>query len=760
MNNWKIGKFLKVVLSIHLAVLGAIGLSVLGYDIPFLTQIVGFIYLTFVPGLLILRILRLHRLGTIETLLYSVGLSIAFVMFLGFFVNMLYPLIGISDPISTLPLIITLTIAVAILCVVAYIRESRETMAHTGHQSMPWSEILSPPALFLLLLPLLSVLGAYYLANFHQNNILLLILIGLIALVAALVAFNKFIPQRLYPLAVVTIAISLLWHWSLISQYLTGWDIQWEYYFQNLVLANSSWDPALPFTYNAVLSITMLAPIYSLILNMDTVWVFKIVYPLFFSLVPLALFQVFRKETDDRIAFMAAFFFMSFFPFFTAMLALARMQIAKLFFALSILLLLDKEMAATKRAALLIIFGFSVIVSHYGLSYFYMGYLLLALLLLSLARSSAVSNLWAGLSARFSKLRPCHSEPFASCCSEGAKRLKNLAQGDKINNPPRSTLSTTFVMLIVVFGLAWFIYIASGSPFDSIVRIGDHLYHHLGEFLIAGTRDPAILLALGLGSPEVASVQRNINLVIQYITQLFVVVGVIGLLFNRRKTRFQPLYIAMTLVSALLLVMGIILPYFAGFFHMFRIYHIALFFLAPFCILGGITIFRWLFRLVPTRALRTSSNPIYLKLVVMLVLIPYFLFNTGFIFEVSGDVPTSIALNAEMDFPRFNEHELSGKRWLLLNKEEPTKVVADQYGWLLLLGHIPRHQLGTFWGETSDIADNTYIYLRSWNIKQGEVMQSWEERRNYIELQNSPFYEEVITHRNKIYDNGSAQVYR
>ncbi|MCL0034681.1 DUF2206 domain-containing protein [Dehalococcoidia bacterium] len=620
---------------------------------------------------------------------------------------------------------------------------------------MPWSEIFSPPALFLFLLPLLSALGAYYLANFHQNNILLLILIALIALVAALVAFNKFIPQRLYPLAVVMIAISLLWHWSLISQYLTGWDIQWEYYFQNLVLANSSWDPALPFDLNAVLSITMLAPIYSLILNMDTVWVFKIVYPLFFSLVPLALFQVFRKETDDRIAFMAAFFFMSFFPFFTVMLALARMQIAELFFALSILLLLDKEMAATKRAALLIIFGFSVIVSHYGLSYFYMGYLLLALFLLSLARSSALSNLWGSLSARFSKSRPGHSDPERSEGEES--RPFAIAQGDKINNPPRSTLSTTFVMLIVVFGLAWFIYIASGSPFNSIVRIGDHLYHSLGELFNPETRDPAILLALGLG--EAGSVPREIARVIQYITQLFIAVGVIGLVFNRRKTKFQPVYIAMTLVSALLLVMSIILPYFAGFFHMFRVYHIALFFLAPFCILGGITIFRWLFRLVPARAFRTSRNPIYLNLVVMLVLIPYLLFNTGFIFEVSSDVPTSIALNAEMDFPRFNEHELSGKRWLLLNKEEPTKVVADQYGWLLLLGHIPRHQLGTFWGETSDIADNTYIYLRSWNIKQGEVMQSWEERRNYIELQNSPFYEEVLVHRDRIYDNGGAQVY-
>ncbi|MBA7612771.1 hypothetical protein ES703_20011 [subsurface metagenome] len=746
-NEWEIKKLLRIALAISLATLGLVGLAFIGYDTPFLRQIVGFIFLTFIPGLLILRILRLHRLGTAEALLYTVGLSIAFVMFLGFFMNMLYPLIGISKPISTIPVIITLTIAVAILSISAYIRENKGTVTHSGHHSIPWSEIFSPPTLFLFLLPLLSVLGAYYLANFHQNNILLLGLIGLIALVATLVAFNKFIPQRLYPLAVVMIAIALLWHWSLISQYLTGWDIQWEYYFQNLVLANSSWDTALPFALNAVLSITMLAPIYSLILNIDTVWVFKIVYPLFFSLVPLALFQVFRKQTDDKIAFLSVFFFMSFFIFFTEMLALARQQIAGLFFALSILLLLDKGMAATKRAPLLIIFGFSVIVSHYGLSYFYMFYLLLALFLLSLAKSNTLINLWRGLGARFSK-------------GSGGSQIVIPPP-----NPARaissiSTLSTTFVMLVLVFGLAWFMYTSSGTPLNVIVRIGDHLYHSLSEFFILGARGPAILLALGLASPEVASVQRSIYLVIQYITQFFIVVGVIGLVFNRRKTRFQPVYIAMTLVSALLIMICILVPYFAGALSITRIYHITLFFLAPFCVLGGIAVFKWLFRLVPMKSLRASSSPIYLKLVVMLVLIPYLLFGTGFIYEVSGDVPTSIALNAEMDYPCFNEQELSGKEWLLLNKEKTTKVFADQYGWLLLLGHIPRQQLGTFWGETTEIPDNAYIYLRSLNIKQGEIMQSREERRNYMELENSPFYEGVLAHRDRIYDNGSAQVYK
>ncbi|MGA9048759.1 MAG: hypothetical protein WB588_07195, partial [Dehalococcoidia bacterium] len=73
-NDWAIGKFLKTIFAILLIVLILAILGALGYDIPILRQIVAFVFLSFIPGLIILRILRLHRLGLAETLLYSVGL--------------------------------------------------------------------------------------------------------------------------------------------------------------------------------------------------------------------------------------------------------------------------------------------------------------------------------------------------------------------------------------------------------------------------------------------------------------------------------------------------------------------------------------------------------------------------------------------------------------------------------------------------------------------------------------------------------------
>ena len=93
------------------------------YHLPVVLQLIGFIYLTFVPGILILRILNLHKLGTLPVLLYSAGLSLATLMFTGFIMNTLFPLFGISDPISLVPLICTISIVVIILSSFAYIRD-------------------------------------------------------------------------------------------------------------------------------------------------------------------------------------------------------------------------------------------------------------------------------------------------------------------------------------------------------------------------------------------------------------------------------------------------------------------------------------------------------------------------------------------------------------------------------------------------------------------------------------------------------------
>ena len=542
MNDWEIKKFLKVILSIQFAIWGAIGLDVIGLQIPIMRQLIGFIYLIFVPGIIILRILKLHKLGNIETLLYAVGLSIATLMFMGLFMNTVYPFFGISGPISSTPLIITISAVVLGLCCISYKRDKD----FCDPRFIEIKDIVSPPTLFLCLIPFLAIFGTY-LVNFHHNNILLMFLIIMLALIVVLIAFDKFIPKNLYPLVVFIIAISLLYHRSLISMYIWGWDIHYELYLTNLVKMNSIWDPTMQGGCNAMLSLVMLAPIYSIISNMGITWVFKIIYPLLFALVPLGLYRVFQKQTNDKIAFLSCFFFVSLFTFYTEMLALARQEVAELFLVLLILLMVDKNMDRAKRAGLITIFAFSLAVSHYGLSYIFMFSLI------------AVYGLF-----------------FLNA------RRKNQ------NKVAEIVTTRRFVALYITFTIAWYMYVSSSSAFEAIVYIGDHISSSIfTDFL-----NPEAAQGIELITMETTSSLHDISKYLHLIAQFFIAIGILTLLLKRKEMKFEEEYAAFSYVNFMICFSGVAVPFFASSLNTSRLYHITLIFLAPFCVIGGMTFFR------------------------------------------------------------------------------------------------------------------------------------------------------------------------
>ena len=727
MNDWEIKKFLKIVLAIQLAIIGAIGLDTIGLQIPIIRQFIGFIYLTFVPGIIILRILKLHKLGNIETLLYAVGLSIATLMFTGLFMNTVYPLFGISGPISITPLIITMSILVLILCILCYVRDED----FSDPSFIDVGDILSPPALFLCLIPFLSVFGTYSM-NFYDNNIILMFLIVILAIIVILIAFDKFIPRNLYPLAVFVIAISLLFHRSLISMYIIGWDIHLEYYLCNLVNMNGIWDSTIPITYNAMLSIVMVAPIFSIISNMDITWVFKIIYPLVFSLVPLGLYRVFQKQTDDKIAFLACFFFVSYWIFYTEMLALARQQIAELFLVLLILSMIDKNMDKTKRAFLFIVFGISLAVSHYGLSYIYMFCLISAWLILIFMDSSAMLKLRDNFHSKFGRK---------------SEKLAGNPIPLKIEN---RMISSTFVLLFIVFTLTWYMYVSSSSAFNAIVRIGDHIASSIFTDFLNPDAAEGWRIIIG----ETVSPLHSVTKYIHLISQFFIAVGTLTLLLKHTEMKFEREYEAFSLINFGICFGGIALPYFASSLATTRLYHITLFFLAPFCVIGGITVFKMMSRVVRTS---WTDQRVRSSLKVLSVFFAIFLlFNTGFVYEVAKDNPMSIALNSTIDTACFNEQEFLGAKWLY-NVKGSNPIYADEYR-RLLVGSFEWGQVRTFTVDVDQIREDSYIYFGSLSIEKKEVMvvDVKSARRITMEYINSS---QVVDGKNKIYNNGGTEVY-
>ena len=104
-NDWRISSFFKFIASLQLALWVVLGLNAVGVQIPILREALALICLLFVPGIILLRVLRLHQLNVIEGVLYTVGLSAATVMLTGLFMNAAYVFIT-PRPLSLLPFMV------------------------------------------------------------------------------------------------------------------------------------------------------------------------------------------------------------------------------------------------------------------------------------------------------------------------------------------------------------------------------------------------------------------------------------------------------------------------------------------------------------------------------------------------------------------------------------------------------------------------------------------------------------------------------
>lgn len=722
MNDWEIKKFIRIILAIQLVLWGLIGLDAMGIQVPIARQLVGFIYLTFVPGVIILRILKLHRIGNIETILYTVGLSIVTLMFTGAFMNAVFPSLGISGPISTMPLVITIGAIILTLCVICYMidRDFQDP------NFIDLKDVSSPAVLFLCLIPFLAIFGTYA-ANFYHTNSILLLTIALIPVIAALIGLDMFISSKMFPFAVLLIAISLVFHSSLISMYVWGWDINIELYLTSFVKMHSIWDPAIPSICNGMLSLVMLAPIYSIISDLSLTWVFKIIYPFLFSLVPLALYRVFQKQTDDKIAFVSCLFFVSFNIFYTEMLQLARQQIAELFLVLLILLMIDKHMNKSKRSFLIIIFSISLATSHYGLSYIFMLCLIPAWIMLVLAENPTIRN-----------LKNKYLPNFGRESDELALNPNHLKSEDR-------SINYAFVLLFVIFTLMWYMFVSDSSAFNAIASVVKHIISSISTDFLDPDSAQGLKLAL---TPRKTLLLNRINQAINYLNQIFIIIGGIVLLLKSQAIKFEREYISFAELNLGLCFAGVSVPFFASALNMTRLYHIVLIFLAPICVIGGIVFIRGVIKLVGiTWTDRHMSISIKILSIYFVI---FFLYQSGMVLGLTEGFSSSLLVyNSSIDFPRFNDREVSGAAWIN-NVRGDQIVFADPYR-SLLLSSFARDKLGL--SEFND----SYVYLGTFNIMTGSIMKT--SRKKATSTISFVPYNSLIDNRDMIYSNGGASVF-
>jgi uncharacterized membrane protein len=727
MNDWSHREFFWVFQALQLAFVGVVCLSLVGYHIPIAREALALIYLTFLPGILILKALRLHDLGSIETALYSVGLSLAVLMITGLAANIVYPLIGYARPFSLAILFITIVAVVQVLFYLALTRDREYAVAGPAQLDI---SVPPPAAPFLLLLPFFAIIGTYLRNEYHMVTLLFLLLV-LLAVVGLAVGFDRLIPASCYPLAVYTIALALLYHTSLISEYVWGYDIHHELHLINSVLAPGIWDMTIPYNTNGMLSVVALVPIYSLICDLDPVWVLKIVYPLLFALVPLGLYRAVEKQTNSKIGFLSAFFFVSFFTFYTEMISLARQQIAELFLVLTILVLIDKSIGRGSRAILMVIFGFAMIVSHYGLSYIYLFALVPAWLLLILPE-----HLPSGMQERLRGV-------------SGALMHDPLAPEETAPRHQVRTLVLPYILIFAILTYLWYSTVAEGTAFSTIAGIGDKIWNTL--FIETHTATPAQGMQILTGQATTAL--HGLAKVVHIATQGLITVGLLATLVKRDRWRIEPEYLAISLVFLLINVAGIAVPFFASSLNTSRLYHITLLFLAPFAVIGGITIYEAVAGKIRAIMAVPFMGTAYQALSAFFVV--FLLFNSGLIYQVVGDNPTSMALETTGDKPVFNGKEIQGAKWLL-SEGNDRPIYVDGMRWWLLLGFDPDHQR-YLPANASLVEPNSYTYFGTYNLVRESIRL--EAQQNTVTTATYADAGLFVGNQNRIYDNSGSAIY-
>ena len=692
-------------------------------DIPYIRQIIGFLFLTLLPGLLILQILKLNKLGLTEKFVLSVGLSISFLMFFGLVINNSSLSLGYETPLVTSLLLISFNIAFVVLAIVGY-KVNKEPIFSLPDLNLTTSEkaFLIVPILF----PALCIFGMHVM-NTADNNIILMLMLFLIPIYVAFVCFfNQKFSKRLYPVVIFLISISLVLMFALRSNHIIGVDRHVAYYYFQTTFNNLHWSIFGHSTLDACLAISLLPTIYQSILNTNQEYLFKVLIPLIFSIVPLIIYILSKKYIGETYAFLTSFFFMSQHSFVSH--SGGRTNIAVFFFALAMMVLFNEKIEPMKKRILFIVFMASCMVSHYSTTYIFFFVMVGTFI--------------------------------------GMEMLSKKYTVKKV-------ISLTLMILFFAFIFFWYSQVTE-TAFNAGVGFIENTLSNLNKFFVEEMRCGSTQSVLGEGIWEKGT-PHKIEFVLTWLTFVFIGIGVITLIrrykemsfpeLNFKKLgflreKFEVTYSIIALACVGLLVAVIALPFVSTGYGMGRAHLLGNVILSIFFVIGGIIVAKYLDKLLYKKKIVKNKREVRVYVIILLVLIPYFFCVTGVTYQMFG-VPQAITLNSEgeqYDLLYVHDQESYGAMWLKAFSEDKTKAYTDFWGGYRLISQasfspnsidknaLPKHK-----------KIKGYIYLSYYNVVNGKLTGRIS---GTFYTYNLTEYADVFVGRDNIYNNGGSEVYR
>ena len=434
----------------------------------------------------------------------------------------------------------------------------------------------------------------------------------------------------------------------------------------------------------------------------DNIWAFKVVYPLLFALVPPILYLVFKRWITDKQAFLASFFFIAFPAFSMEVPGIARQMIAEVVLVALLYILVVSKLEFKFKLPLTIICGALLPLTHYSVA-------IVTLILLGIG-----------------------------CILKGNRRL--IGAG----------LVTIILVASIYFPLAEdgavfrklaFIYnawaptsmeITAEEPAPPLWISPDFSEYPPEEDLGPPSKyEPLIYSGMGLDFFQ-TTIPGKIFRILHWMILCLMVVGLWRLRHNKPYRVFA--------IGGLLLVSFLLIPGFSSLLNATRFIHLALFMLAPLLVV--------------------ALKPKY----ILVLLVAYFLFTSGFVFEVIKQpnieqitIPYNFGLsNYRMDLgASVTEDDIKVRDYIYENNLYPLYTDINGAG---LLGEKLGYRddlIGTLVRKPMDL-ESGYVFVRSSNVQDG-TFTVWNGVgcRKYVDPME---YYGININENIIYQKGDARV--
>jgi len=731
------------------------------------------IYFLIFPGFLLLRLMGISLTSWFNQVVHSVGLSLSIFMFGGLFLNALLPLIGIQKPLTQLNTILVLNIFVFIVGFISYSKKKEKFFDfHLRNIDIKNILFFITPILFIIQ----ALAGAQILNNRGSSLISITLLIEIIfyCLIIALLGerLNK---KIIYPLLLFSISASVFLMLSMRSYHVIGFDINQELFIFQLTKRLAVWSMSnYQNAYNSCLSITILPTMLSFLGKFNDEYIFKLLYPLIFSLAPVGMYYLVKDLVKENIAILSVLIFVFQPQFILEMVMLARQEIGFLYLVLLLFIFFTGMLSERKKTVIFLIYYFSLVVSHYSTTYITLFLFVAAFILTKMHYLLKVIQI---------------------------KILKKTKEGDCATNRNyyNPLLNSKVIIAMMVFTFLWSSLLTQATT--GLIYTFTNTWGSLGRVFTNELTSNSVRTAVWNRQPEFTSQDvtnyvidttieyqtkkpyiikydqdkyfdytaepayskeisyrkyfgvnlSNIYPYIAILLKISIFVGFMYLLFHKTGKKLISLeYKLMCFILLVLVALFMVLPYVSLAYNFERIIQQSLILLTLPMILGLYLILRLLF-------IRKEKLMFFFSLLIILL---YFIFPSGLVNQFAGGSGYLQLKNFGKFYDRYYFHnsEQSLLQWLSDHYDKNYYIYADEYAKLKFLPYssITKNIITDI--IPSVIDKNAYVYSSYSNtINRLTIVIN---RKNTQEISYNFPSVFLNSNKNKIYSNSYSEMFK